>query len=73
MHKLVVKLPLILGVIGAIAFAAAPSSWAAAKKAKKVAAAKPAAAASAPGSEMLKPPPKVKPIFPHVSSPSAKK
>ena len=69
MNKLVVKLPLILGVVGAIAFAATPSSWAAAKKGKKAVAASTTPAASVP--EMLKPPPKVKPIFPDTYSPSA--
>jgi hypothetical protein len=73
MNKLVVKLPLILGVVAAIALATTPSSWAAAKKAKKVAAATPAPAASVPGSEFLKPPPKVDPIFPYTPPPPSKK
>jgi hypothetical protein len=78
MNKLVVKLPLILGVVGAIAFAAAPPSCAAAKKGKKMVArtapaAAPAPAASAPGSEFLKPPAKVDPIFPYMQPPPSKK
>ena len=74
MSQLVVKLSLIIGLVGAIAFAATPPSWAAAKKRKKVVAAKvaapPAAApADVPGSEMLKPPTRVAPIFPYEATP----
>ena len=97
MKRSIVTLPIVLGVIGALGFAAAPPSFAATKKsehgmaatkhAKKstarvktkktaVAAAKPAAPAApaqtAVGSEMMKPPPKVKPIFPDTPPPPAR-
>ena len=75
MKKLIVKLPLILGVVGAMAFVATPPSWAAAKKSKgkKVVAAATAPAPTAPGSEMIKPPPRVDPIFPYAAPPPSKK
>jgi hypothetical protein len=61
---------LILGIIGAISFAATPPSLAATKKHKQVTvettttSTKPEE--SVPGSEFLKPPPKLDPTFPYL-------